>query len=86
MNVHLGVSSVEGSFTDGPSANFSTNDQQLSTEQGLLCSLVRFGCFSQYLGTPRVALRGLMGSSELAMEQTGTLQAQSCGDSWAGAL
>lgn len=25
---------VKGSFTDGPSANFSTNDQQLSTEQG----------------------------------------------------
>lgn len=38
--MHLGTSSVKGSFTDGPSANFGTNGQQLSTEQGPVLQLL----------------------------------------------
>lgn len=45
--MHLGTNSVKGSFTDGPSANFSTNDQQLSTEQG--CALQSCPCWTLQL-------------------------------------
>lgn len=58
-------SSVEGSFPAGPSVIFSSDEQQLSTQQGRglqVCTLARAGHSSLHLGTPGVALWGLMGT------------------------
>lgn len=81
----LGTSSVKGSFTAGSSVNFSSNEQQLSTEQGH--GLQSCPCWT----VQPVFRHHRSGSVRSHGHQLGTSSFSPragwlCGDSWAGAL